>query len=198
MQSLLAFLSSNAILQTWRRISFLLKAAIIFGVGVFASSEVTEKFNQALNSYAKSSGEGEAGLALTADQTKTRRDMNAGLEVSGAKRRAVVEYEGQEAQAQKTHSEALAYNETEAQLLAKKTLKIPLTTTEELRLIELQTKRAEAQTKIAQASSAAAEARANKEAAELNSRLLESIQRNDGDILKTFYDIVVPKGVLGK
>ncbi len=39
----------------------------------------------------------------------------------------------------------------------------------------------------------------NREAAELNERLISSLQRNNGDILNTFYDIFVPKGMgLGK
>ena len=39
----------------------------------------------------------------------------------------------------------------------------------------------------------------NREAAELSARLVESLQRNNGDILYTFYDMFVPKGAgLGK
>jgi hypothetical protein len=48
------------------------------------------------------------------------------------------------------------------------------------------------------ATAARAQALADKEAAQLNSRLLESLQRNNGDILYTFFDIFVPKGTLGK
>ena len=43
------------------------------------------------------------------------------------------------------------------------------------------------------------QAKVNREAAELSARLVESLQRNNGDILYTFYDMFVPKGAgLGK
>lgn len=198
MQAILGFLSSNAILQTWKRFWFALKAAIVLCAVVFVSSEVTQQANHALFSYGKSAGEGAAGEAQVADTADTRREIEAGKGTTAAKRRMMVEVEGQAAQSEKTRSEADAYKETEAQLLAKKTLKIPLTTTEELRLIELQTRRAEAETKIAQASSAAAEAKANKEGAELGARMIESLQRGDGDIFKTMIDMLAPKGTFGK
>ena len=195
-RAILSFLSGNAVAQTWQRLWFAVKAALVLGAVVFAVSELTQQTNHAVFSYAKSAGEGAQGEALTADQVRTRQEMNAGREVSGAKRRAVVDYEGQAANADKTRAEADAYKETEAQLLAKKTLNIPLTTTEDLRLIELQTRRAEATQKIAAAKAAEAMAKANRQAAEMNSRIIESLQKGDGAIWGEMMKMVVPKDFL--
>jgi hypothetical protein len=59
--------------------------------------------------------------------------------------------------------------------------------------------RAEAETAEAQSTAARQQAKVDKEAAELGSRLVESMQRGNGDLLYTFYDMFVPKGAgLGK
>ena len=73
-----------------------------------------------------------------------------------------------------------------------------LTSTEALRLEEYKKAVGEAETANAMATAARAQALADKQTAELNSRLIESLQRNNGDILSTFYDIFIPRGTLGK
>ncbi len=180
MQWIFSFIASNAIVQTWQRLWFALKAALVLGAVVFAVSELTQQSNHALFSYSKSAGEGAAGEAQVKDTATTKRDIEAGKGVTGAERKMWAEVESQAAQAEKTRSEANAYNETEAQLLAKKTLNIPLTTTEDIRLSELQTRRAEAKQKIAAATAAEAQAKADRVGAEVSSKLIEDMQKGHG------------------
>jgi len=195
MQWIFSFIASNAIVQTWQRLWFALKAALVLGAVVFGISEITQQSNHALFSYGKAAGEGAAGEAQVADTATTKREIEGGKEITGAKRKMLAEVEAQAAQGEKTRAEANAYAETEAQLLAKKTLNIPLTTTEELRLIEIQGRRAEATQKIAAASAAEAQAKADRQAAEMSSKIMESIQKGDGDIWGMMIQMFAPKGL---
>ena len=70
MQAILSFLSGNAVVQTWQRLWFAVKAALVLGAVVFGISEITQQSNHALFSYSKSAGEGAQGEALTADQVR--------------------------------------------------------------------------------------------------------------------------------
>jgi len=118
---------------------------------------------------------------------------------SAARGRLTAQWEGLAADAIQKQAVAEAATESEAQLLAKQAKGIKLTSTESLRLQELKKLRAEAETAEAQSTAARAEAKMNREAAELSARLVESLQRGNGDLLYTFYDMFVPKGVgLGK
>jgi hypothetical protein len=166
---------------------------------LLAIIELNKDANESWFSSAIFGGQGEQGAAQMVDPKKTEAAAAAGREVSGARRTAAAQWAGLNADALQKEAQAAAATETEGQLVAKKLWNMPLTTTEELRLQELKKLRSEAETAQAQSTAARASAKAEKEASELSARLIESMQRNDGDILKTFFNIFVPRGAgLGK
>lgn len=174
------------------------KIPAVVGLLALAAFELTKDGSEAFNAAAIFGGQGEQGAAQMADSVKVRADMNAGKDVSAAKRTATVTYEQNAAVAQEKQAIASAATQSEWDLKFKKATGHPLTTTETLRLAELKKLKAEAETAEAQSTAARQQAKVDKEAAELGARLVESMQKNDGNILFTFWDIFVPKGALGK
>jgi len=183
----------------WNIIPCALRIPFLVGVVSVAAFEMVKEGNEAFNAAAIFGGQGEQGAAQMIDPKRVEADAAAGREVSAAKRTITAQWEGLAADAIQKQAVAEAATESEAQLLAKQAKGIKLTSTESLRLQELKKLRAEAETAEAQSTAARAEAKMNREAAELSARLVESLQRGNGDLLYTFYDMFVPKGVgLGK
>jgi hypothetical protein len=171
---------------------------VVVALLLVAIFELTKDGSEAFNAAAIFGGQGEQGAAQMADPKKTEADSAAGREVSGAKRTVAAQWQGLAADAIQKQAVAAAASESEQELLAKQAKGVKLTTTEAIQLETLKKLRSEASTAAAQATAAEAEAKMNREAAELSARLTESLQRNNGDILFTFYDMFVPKGTLGK
>jgi hypothetical protein len=166
---------------------------------LLAIIELNKDANESWFSSAIFGGQGEQGAAQMADPKKTEADSAAGKEISAARRTVDAQWQGLAADATAKRAAADADTESEQELLTKQAKKLKLTAKESLRIQELKKARGEAEVVEAQSTAARAEAAANRQAAELNARLIESLQRNDGDILKTFYDIFIPKGAgLGK
>jgi hypothetical protein len=183
----------------WNMLPRVLRIPLLVGVVAVAAFELTKDGSEAFNAAAIFGGQGEQGAAQMIDPKKVEADAAAGREVSAAKRTIAAQYEGLNADAIQKQAVAEAASESELELLAKQVKGIKLSSLETLRIAELKKARAEAETAEAQSTAARAEAKMNREAAELNSRVIESVQRGNGDLLYTFYDIFVPKGVgLGK
>jgi hypothetical protein len=175
------------------------KIPVVAGLLLLAIIELNKDANESWFSSAIFGGQGEQGLAQIVDPKKTEADSAAGKEISAARRTVDAQWQGLAADAAAKRAAADADTESEQELLAKQAKGTKLTSKESLRIQEIKKARGEAEVVEAQSTAARAEAQANREAAQLNARLVESLQRNDGDILKTFYDIFVPKGAgLGK
>lgn len=205
MQTLSSLITSSAIAQNWRRLPSTVKAGTVAGVLIFTGSEITTTFNHALYSRSESGGKGAQGDALASNPVAVRQDLNTGKPVPAATAQQTVMYEKESALAQQAAAEALAATESEETLLAKKAKRIQLNLAEQLKLKEFELKRqdlrlreTETYIKQQQASAAAAQARADREGAELGARMIESLQRGDGDIFKTMIDMLAPKGTFGK
>jgi hypothetical protein len=194
MQAILGFLSSNAILQTWKRFWFALKAAIVLCAVVFVSSEVTQQANHALFSYSKSAGEGAQGDALTSDPVAVRRKMDAGESVPAATRQQTVQYEKESALSRQASAEADAVNESEESLIAKKAHGVALNLAQQLKLKEFEVRRqelrikeAEARIKKAESTNAEQNAELVRKSNDLTNKLLNSL--NDGTFIDTAIDL---------
>jgi hypothetical protein len=185
--------------MAWSSLPRWVKIPVAVGLVALAALELNKDANESWNSAAIFGGQGEQGAAQMVDPKKTEADAAAGREVSGAKRTVAAQWEGLNADALQKQAVAEAATESEWDLKFKKATGHPLTTTETLRLAELKKLKAEAETAEAQSTAARQQAKVDKEAAELGSRLVESLQKNDGNILFTFWDIFVPKNAgLGK
>jgi len=198
MRSLLPLAAAGGAGMFFNTLPRWVKIPAVVGLLALAAFELTKDGSEAFNAAAIFGGQGEQGAAQMADSVKVRADMNAGKDVSAAKRTATVTYEQNAAVAQEKQAIASAATQSEWDLKFKKATGHPLTTTETLRLAELKKLKAEAETAEAQSTAARQQAKVDKEAAELGARLVESMQKNDGNILFTFWDIFVPKGALGK
>lgn len=199
MRSLLPLAAAGGAGMVWQSLPRWVKIPAAVGLVALAALELNKDLNESWNSAAIFGGQGEQGAAQIVDPKKTEADSAAGREVSGAKRTVAAQWQGLAADAAAKRAAADADTESEQELLAKQAKKLKLTAKELLRIQELKKARAEAEVVEAQSTAARAEAEANRQAAELNARLIASLQRNDGDILKTFYDIFIPRGAgLGK
>ena len=175
-----------------------IKIPAVVGLVALAAIEITKDGSEAFNAAAIFGGQGEQGAAQMIDPKKVEADAAQGREISAAKRTITAQWEGLNGDAMLKNAQGVAATESEAELLAKQA-KHKLTSIESLRLLELKKARGEAEIAEAQSTAARAEAKANREAAEVSARLVESLQRDNGDLLYTFYDMFVPKGVgLGK
>jgi hypothetical protein len=199
MRSLLPLAAAGGAGVLWHSLPRWVKYPAVVGLVALATFELVKDGSESFNAAAIFGGQGEQGAAQMVDPKKTEADSAAGKEVSGAKRTVAAQWAGLNADALLKKAQAEAATETEGQLVAKKMWNMPLTTTESLRLAELKKLRAEAETAESVSTAARAQAKTEKESAELGARLVESLQRNDGDILATFYQMFVPKNVgLGK
>jgi hypothetical protein len=118
--------------------------------------------------------------AAIADPVATRKAMDAGQAVKGAVATAAAQYQATRADATQKEVYAKAAEESEDELLAKKAKGVPLTSTEELRLKEIELKQRELRIKDAEATIKEAEVESavpmNKWVAKVYSRMA----RGDG------------------
>jgi hypothetical protein len=174
------------------------KVPAMIALLLLAVIELNKDANESWFSAAIFGGQGEQGAAQMADPILVLADSATGREVSGAKRTVAAQWQGLNADAIQKQAVADAASESIDEIARKKVSGQKLTSTEALRLEEYKKLASEAEIVAAQATAARAQALADKQAAELNSRLLESLQRGNGDLLYTWYDLMVPKGYLGK
>ncbi len=183
----------------WNMLPRVLRIPLLVGVVAVAAFELVKDGNEALNAAAIFGGQAAEGEAKTVDPLKTETDAAAGKPVSGARRTVAAQWEGLAGDALQKEAVGEAYSEPIEDIARKKLSGKKLSSTESLRLEEYKKLRAEAETAEAQSTAARATALAEKEAALLNARLIESLQRGNGDLLYTFYDMFIPKGMgLGK
>jgi hypothetical protein len=142
---------AGAATALWSKLPLLVKVPIVVGLGILTVSEIYKDSNEAWFANAIYGGQGAQGSAQIVDPVAVRRDMNAGKEVSAAKRNQVVTYEEHSAAAQEKQAVADAATESEAELLAKQKRHAKLTSAENLRLSEIKTRRAESRVKEVEA-----------------------------------------------
>jgi hypothetical protein len=176
-----------------------LKMSLLLGVGLVGGAELNKELNESWRSSRIFEGQAaQSESQSNPDVVKTLVDLKAGKPTPAATATIAVTYAKTEAEARERGAMADAASASEQELLAKQAKKLKLTTAEAIQLETLKKVRSEAESAAAASTAARAQALADRQAAELNSRLLESIQRNNGDILYTFYDMFIPKGTLGK
>ncbi|MHB8270222.1 hypothetical protein [Bradyrhizobium sp.] len=144
MRSLIQLFSNGgAVANIWQRAPLLIKAPVVVGLVLLAGAELTRDVNQALRSGRVTEGEAVKADAQAADPNKTRADVAAGKPVSGAERTIAAQVAGLDADAQQKQAVADAATESEDELLEKARRGLKLSSTEKLRLRELQLKEKE-------------------------------------------------------
>lgn len=144
MRSLIQLFSNGgAVANFWHRIPFGVKAPVVVGLVLLAGAELTRDLNQAWRSGRITEGEAVKGDAQAADPNATRAAVLAGKPVTGAERTIAAQVAGLDADADQKRATADAANESEDELLAKAKHGAKLTSTEKLRLRELQLKERE-------------------------------------------------------
>jgi hypothetical protein len=149
----------GAVVGIWSRLWTVFKFGIGAGLVIVTVAETYIIVTDAAYVRQIKGGEAAQGTAQTADPGRTIRQYRAGMPVTGADALVGVEVAGKDAGARKDTADADAMNESEESLLAKKAAGEPLTTTEQLMLIKLETVRQELRAKAAGADREAAEAK---------------------------------------
>lgn len=167
--------AGGAGLQIWRRIPWIVRYPLVFGLGVVAAAELNLELNRSLRSIDIFGGEGAKGQAQIDDPTQTRKDMAAGKPVSGADALVATEVDVGDAEAKTQQAKAGAATESIEDIEAKANRGEKLSVVERLQWLDVQiaeqdvvikdaegrAKAAEAEIKEAEASAAGAEARAD-------------------------------------
>ena len=178
----------------WNMLPRVLRIPLLVGVVAVAAFELTKDGSEAVNAPAIYGGQGEQGAAQMVDPKKVEADAAQGREISTAKRSAAAQYEGLYADQIQKQSVAEAYSEPIEVIARKKLSGKKLTSTEALRLEEYKKLRAEAEVQEAQSTAARAQAKADKQAAEMASRLIDSM--NNGTIIDTMMSLTGVNNVL--
>jgi hypothetical protein len=162
------FSNGGAVANFWHRVPFLVKAPFVVGIVLLASAELVRDLNISLRSGRVAEGQAVDADAKIADPNQTRAAVLAGKSVTGAERQIAAQVAGLDADADQKRATADAANESEDELLAKAKRGAKLTSTEKLRLRELQLKEKELaireqelRIKTAEASSADSKAAVN-------------------------------------
>jgi hypothetical protein len=183
MRSLVGLFSNGgAVANIWHRVPFGVKAPVVVGLVLLAGAELTRDLNQAWRSGRISEGQAVEADAKTVDPEKTRTAVLAGKPVTGAERQIAAQVAGLDADADQKRATADAATESEDELLAKARRGAKLTSTEKLRLRELQLKEKELALREQELRIKAAEASsADNKAAVLN-MIYGSILGDDGRV----------------
>jgi hypothetical protein len=136
----------------------LTKATFVGSVVLLAGTELTRDLNLNIRSGRVPEGEPAKVVAQVIDPAQAGANVVDGKALSGAQRTISAQVVGLEADARQKETTADAATESEEELLAKQRKHIKLTSTEELRLRELQVKAQELAIKEAEARLKAAEA----------------------------------------
>ena len=155
MKTLLGLMGGGAIVTVWRLIPAIVKVPAIFGAGMLAAADLNKDINESWVSGRIFGGQAAEGDAKVTDPGKTLKQYRAGLPVPGAAAAVGVEIAGKNADALQKQAYADAAAESEDEILAKLKAGLRITTTEQLRLIELQSARQDYLTKKANAEKAA-------------------------------------------
>lgn len=137
------FSNGGAVANFWHRIPFGVKAPVVVGLVLLAGAELVRDVNQAWRSGRITEGEAVKGDAQAADPNATRAAVLAGKPVTGAERQIAAQVASLDADADQKRAAADAATESEDELLAKAKRGAKLTSTEKLRLRELQLKEKE-------------------------------------------------------
>jgi hypothetical protein len=164
-----------------------LKVPLILGIGIGTGAELTQLLNAAWRSSRIVEGNAsQADAQSNPDVVKTLVDLKAGKPTPAATATIAVTYAKTEAEARERGAMADAASASEKELLAKQAKGIT-STAESLRILELRRARAETETAEAQSTAARAQALAEKQIAEVNSKIIESM--NNGSFLDTMIDL---------
>lgn len=178
MKSLVGLVSNGgAVVNVWQRVPFIVRAPVVFGLVLLAGAELTRDLNIGVRSGRVAEGQAVEADAKIADPNQTRAAVAAGKPVSGAERTIAAQVAGLDADAQQKQAVADAATESEDELLAKAKRGAKLTSTEKLRLRELQIKAQELAIKQAENTSKTAEA----SVADLRAAWLREILSGGGD-----------------
>ena len=144
MRSLVGLLSNGgAVANFWQRIPFLVKAPLVVGLMLLAGAELTRDLNISFRSGRVAEGQAVDADAKIADPNATHAAVLAGKPVTGAERQIAAQVAGLDADAEQKRATADAATESEDELQAKAGRGAKLTSTEKLRLRELQLKEKE-------------------------------------------------------
>jgi len=143
MRSLITLAGAGAAGALWSSLPRVGKVLVAVGLGTLATIELTKDGNEAWFSGSIFGGQGAQGDAQIVDPKKTEADMKAGKPVTGAAATTAMQVEGLAADAVQKEVTADAMTESEDELLAKQKRHVKLTSTEALRLKEIQIKRQE-------------------------------------------------------
>ena len=144
MRSLVGLFSNGGGFATfWRGVPFLVKAPLGLALVVLAGTELTRDVNIGVRSGRVAEGQAVDADSKIADPSATRAAVLAGKPVSGAERQIAFTVFGGEAEMREKEAKSDAALEAEEDLLAKVAKHIKLTSTEKLRLRELQLKEKE-------------------------------------------------------
>ncbi len=199
MKSLLSLAGGGSLVNLWKQIPAIVKIPVIFGAGVLASSELNIDANHAWFSSRIFGGQAAQGQAQIVDPADTRKAVLAGKPVSGAERMIEVQVEAGDADARTKTVYADAALESEAELRGKRARRERMTSTETLRLNELDLKAQEVRRATAEADIKAAEATAaksNADAANYVNRLIMG-DGQPGDLAGRMMDASAAK-IFGK
>jgi hypothetical protein len=183
MRSILPFAAAGGAGVLWGTLPRYVKYPAAIALIALGLIELNKDANESWFSNAIFAGNAAQGEAQTADAVKARRDMDAGTkDVPTATRQAVVNYEEHAALALQKQAEAVAAVESEKQLRAKQDL---ATSTEALKLKEIELRQrelalrtAEAKLKTAEATNSDSNAAVTKAANEMALKLFDKMNHN--------------------
>jgi hypothetical protein len=141
MKSLIGlFANGGAVANVWQRVPFYVKAPVVVGVVLMASVDLVRDINIGFRSGRVAEGQAVDADAKIADPDATRAAVLAGKPVTGAERQIAAQIAGLDADADQKRAAADAATESDDEILEKWKNHKKLTTTEKLRLREVQIK----------------------------------------------------------
>jgi hypothetical protein len=181
---------AGAATALWSKLPLLVKVPIVVGLGILTVSEIYKDSNEAWFSNSIYGGQAAQGSAQIVDPKKTEADMKASKPVTGAAATTAMQVEGLAADAVQKGVTADAMTESEEELLRKAKRHVKLTSTEALRLKEIQIKRQELAKLKADTETAELAAQANAAWQPFNLRLAHQLATGSaqGDLFQYFYD----------
>jgi hypothetical protein len=190
MRSLVGLFSNGgAVANVWQRVPFLVKAPVVLGLVLLAGAELTRDLNIGFRSGRVAEGEAVKADAQITDPNATRAAVLAGKPVTGAERTISAQVAGLDADALQKQAVAEAANISEEELLAKVAKHIKLTSTEKLRLRELQLKEKELALREQELRIKTAEASAADNKAAVQNMIYGSIMSDNGGM-----DAIIDQG----
>jgi len=141
MKTLISLAAGGAVGTIWKWLPVYVKVPTVVGVVLFASSELNTELNQSRFSSQTFAGKAAEEAAKVVDPAATKKAIDTGQPVTGAAATVAAQVQGLSADAKQKMAYADAANESEAEMLAKQAAGKTMTSTEQLRLIELESAR---------------------------------------------------------